>query len=287
VPAVAELRVRGTATVRGRKVEREARPAGVVWPPPPQTTRIQPLLTRLERSLVLAVRPGAPYALAASLDKPAVKQGDKTDLKVKLARLWPESKTPLTVQSQAAELPPGLTLNDNKPLTIAPDKADGTLPVVVGTAVPPGTYNLVLRTSAAIPFSKDPAAKQKPPVTVVQPSAAVALTVLPKAVATLALSNAAPSAKAGAQAEVVLRVTRLFDYGGELKVKVEIPSSVKGVSADEVTVPAGKNEAKLVLRVAPDAAPGSRAGLVVRATGILHGDVPVVQEAKLSFNVVK
>jgi hypothetical protein len=285
-PVVAELKVKGTAVIGGKKEEREARPAGVVWPPA-QPGQVVPLLTRLDRALVLAVRPGAPYALDATLAKPALVQGDKTDLKVKLNRLWPDFKTPLAVQSRADELPPGLTINNNQPINIAPDKADGTLPVVVGTAVPPGTYNLVLRTTSAIPYNKDPKAPQKPPTNVVQPSAAVTLTVLPKTVATLALANAAPTAKAGTQAEVVLRVTRLFDYAGELKVQVVLPPAVKGVSADEVTIPAGQDQAKLVFRVAADATQGNHAGIVVRATGMVNGNVPVVQETKLNLNVLK
>lgn len=284
-PTIAELRVKGTATVRGQKVEREARPAGIVWPMPPGSN--QPLLTRLDRALVLAVRPGAPYSLATALDKPAVVQGDKAILTVKLTRLWPDFKTPLAVQARIAELPPGLTLNNNQPITIAPDKAEGTLPVVVGPNVAPGTYNLVLRTSSAIPYNKDPMAKQKQPANVVQPSAPATLIVLPKAVATLALTNAAPTVKVGGQAEVALKTTRLFNYEGELKVQVVLPPAVKGVSVDETTIPAGKDEAKLVLRAAPDAAPGNRADLIVRVTGTVNGNVPVVQELKISVNVVK
>ncbi len=283
---VAGLHVKGTATIRGRQVEREARPVGVVWPPR-QPGTVQPLLTRLERSLVLAVRPGAPYALGADAGKQATTQGEKSELKLKLTRLWPDVKTPLTVQVQAAELPPGLTLNNNQPITIPADKAEASLPVVVGSGVQPGTYNLVLRTSGAMPFSKDPAAKQKPSVTVVQPSAPVALTVLPKAVATLALSNATPSVKPGKTAAVVVRVTRLFGYDGELKIQLVAPASAKGVSAEEVRVPAGGDTATLVLRVAPDAKPGRLGDVVVRATGLFNGNVPVVQEAKLSLDVVK
>jgi hypothetical protein len=130
-------------------------------------------------------------------------------------------------------------------------------------------------------------AKQKQPINVVQPSAAVELIVLPKTVATLTLANAAPTAKAGTQAEILVRVTRLFDYGGELKVQFEMPPKTKGISADPGTIPAGKNEAKLILKVAPDVAPGNVTGLIVRATAVLHGNVPVVQETKFNLNVLK
>ena len=33
----------------------------------------------------------------------------------------------------------------------------------------PGSFNLVLRTQSQIPYNKDPAAKQKPNITIVQP----------------------------------------------------------------------------------------------------------------------
>jgi hypothetical protein len=287
-PTVAELKIKGTAVIRGNKVEHEARPAGVVWPPnQPGGNQRQPLLTRLDRALVLAVRPGAPYALTGAIAKPALLQGDKTDLKIHLTRLWPEFKTPLTVQAQAADLPAGLTLNNNQPITLAPDKAEGSLAVNVGTGVPPGTYNLTLRTSSAIPFNKDLAAKERQPTNVVQPATPVALIVLPKTVATLALANATPSAKPGGQAEVVLRVTRQADYAGDFKVQVVLPKDTKGISVNEVTIPAGKNEGKVVVKVAADAAPGNRAGLIVRATGTLNGNVPVPHEVKFDFNVVK
>ena len=44
----------------------------------------------------------------------------------------------------------------------------------------PGTYTVVLRATAAYPFSKDPAAKQKPNVNVVLPATPLTFTVLPK-----------------------------------------------------------------------------------------------------------
>jgi hypothetical protein len=52
-------------------------------------------------------------------------------------------------------------------------------------------------------------------------------------------------------------------------------------------IPAGKDEAKLMLKVAADAAPGNRANLTVVATAMYNGNVPVTQEAKFNVNVVK
>ena len=57
----------------------------------------------------------------------------------------------------------------------------------------PGTYNIVLKGQGQVPFNRDPAAKQKTPTFAVQPSTPVALTVLPKLLGTLTLSNPAPT----------------------------------------------------------------------------------------------
>jgi hypothetical protein len=283
-PWAGEIKIKGTAIIGGQPAVREARPATVVWPIP--ATQNIPTLTRLDRSLALAVRPAAPYSLTAALDKDMVAQGDKAALAVKLARLWPDLKTPLTVQARTAELPSGLTVNNNQIFTLPPDKADGTLPVVVGPTVTPGTYTLVLRTSTIAPYSKDPAAKQKPQTLIIQPSAPVTLTVLPKVVATVATAGV-PSVKPGAQAEVVVRVARQYRYDGEFKVQVVLPPAAKGLTVGEAVIPPGKDEARLPLTVAADAAPGNRADLVVKATALLHGKVAITHEAKFNVNVVK
>jgi hypothetical protein len=172
------IKITGTATIGGNQVVREARSASIVWPIPPGQGI--PTLSRIDRSAMLAVRPGAPYSLVPSLDKPALMQGDKGTLKVKLTRLSPDFKTPLTVQATPNELPPGLSLNNNQPITIAPNATEGTLPINVPPNLPPGTYNIVLHTQTQMPYSKDAMAKQKPNTLVVLPSAPVTLTVLPK-----------------------------------------------------------------------------------------------------------
>src|SRR5262249_14840626 len=157
-------------------------------------------------------------------------------------------------------------------------------PVQVNAQAQPGTYTFVLRGVAQIPYNKDPKAAQKPPVNVVQPSTAVTITVLPKVVATVAATVANPNLKAGAQAEVVVKVTRQFDYAGEFKVQLVLPPNLKGLAAADVVIPAGKDEAKLVFKVTADAVPGPRNDLIVRATAMVNGKVPTVQESP-KFNV--
>jgi hypothetical protein len=279
-----EIKVKGTATIAGQAVVRDARPAGVVWPVPPQQNI--PTATRADRALFLSVRDKAPYAATAKMDKTAVLQGEKATLKVAVARLWPDFKAPLLVQAIPQELPPGVAVNNNQPLAIAANQAEGSLTVNVAPQVQPGTYTLVLRTTAAVPFNKDPAAKNKQPVQVVQATTPVMLTVVPRELAKLALSNPAPAVKAGAQTPVTLKVTRLFGYGGEFKVQVVLPPGVKGLEVGEVVVPAGKDEASLVLKAEAGAKPGTLANLTIRATATAFGAV-VNHDLKFNVNILK
>ncbi|HEY7428682.1 MAG TPA: PPC domain-containing protein, partial [Gemmataceae bacterium] len=163
-----EIKIKGTADLGGKKVTRQARSASIVWPV--QQGQNIPTISRVDHSLMLAVRPGAPWSLSGIPDKPALTQGDKGTLKVKLTRISPDFKTPLTVQAIQTELPKGLTLNNNQPLTIAANATDGALPINGPPNVPPGTYTIVLNTQTQMPYNKDPMAKQKPNTIVVLPS---------------------------------------------------------------------------------------------------------------------
>jgi hypothetical protein len=279
-----EFKIKGTAVINGQTVIREARAASISWPTQPQQGI--PVISRLDRSFVLAVREQAPFRLTAELDKAFVVQGDKVNLKGKLTRLWPDFKTPL--QAIAMDLPPNqLTVNNNQPINFAPGKDEMSAVVDAKAGLAPGTYTIVLRGAAQVPFNKDPMAKQKPNINVMLPSTAVTLTVLPKQVATVTLPNPNLTAKIGAQSEVPIKLTRLHDFAGEFKVQVVLPSNVKGVNVDAITIPAGQNEAKLVLRIDPAMTPVNLANLIVRATAMVNGNVPTVHEVKLNVNVVK
>jgi hypothetical protein len=283
-PWTGEIKVKGSALVKGQPMVREARAAGIVWPVVPQQG--VPAISRLDRSLTLAVRDKPPFALTPTIDKATLVQGDKATLTVKLARLSPDFKTPLT--ATVMDPVPSVLVNNNQPVTLNPGKDEGTFPVQVNAAAPPGIYTLVLRATAQVPFAKDPTAKQKPPVNAVQPSAPFTITVLPKAVATVAATVANPNLKAGTQGEVVVKLTRQYDFAGEFKLQLVLPPNVKGLAALDVVIPAGKDEAKLVLTVPADAMPGPRNDLIVRATAMVNGTVPTVQEsAKFNVNVVK
>jgi hypothetical protein len=276
-----EVKVVGTAIINGQKVVREGRPATVTWGVQPQQGI--PTITRLDKGLQLAVRDTAPYALTAPA-KLTVFHGDKLTIALKAARLWPDMKQQIQTQPLQPELPPGLNL---PAANIAPNATDATVVTAVAANVPPGTYTIVFRSFAPVPFNKDPKAKQKPNVNVVQSSTPCLVTILPKTVANLSVDNGNPTVKLGAQAVVSVRVARLHDFGDEFKVSLVLPVNVQGVTADPITIPAGQNEAKLTLRVPAGVPLGQRNNLIVRAVAVVNGNVPLTHEVKINVNVVK
>jgi hypothetical protein len=210
------------------------------------------------------------------MDKAVVLMGDKIDVPLKLTRAFPEFKANFQVTPVPGDMPAGMTFGN---LTFAPGKDDVKATLNVATNVPPGTYNLTFRGFATIA----PNAKAKP-VNTILISTPVQVTVLPKQVATLSVDNANPTIKTGNQGIITVKVARQYDYADAFKIELVLPPNVKGVSADTLTIPPGQNEAKMLLRVAPGTPPANLQSLTLRATAIVHGNVPLVHEMK--FNIV-
>lgn len=276
-PFTGEVRVTGTAIVAGQKVLREARPATISHAVAPNQNI--PPLTRLDRSLVLAVREKAPAKLAPTNDKAVVSLGDKLNIPLKLSRFSPDFKGNFQVTPNPGELPPGINF---AALTFAPGKDEQQAVLTVAANTPPGNYNVVFRGFAPI----QPNAKAKP-VNTILASTPIQLTVLPKQVANLTVDNANPMVKLGADGAVLVKVGRLFDYNDVFKVELVLPKDVSGVTADPITIPAGANEAKLILKVPPNTPPGNRQNITIRAVAVVNGNVSLVHETKINVNVVK
>jgi hypothetical protein len=112
----------------------------------------------------------------------------------------------------------------------------------------------------------------------------VVLQVLPKAVATVALSAPQIPVKAGQSAELVVKVTRLHGFSGPFQVDVVVPPAAMGVQVGPGVCPPGATEFKVPVRALPDAKPGARNDIVVRLTGTWPGGQPIPVEIK--FGVV-
>ena len=283
-----EIKIKGKATINGQEVVREARSASVVWGITLQQNQQPfPVLSRLDRGIMLAVRDKAPFALNAGEEQIVAQLGTKVKIPMKIARNWPEAKVPINVV--IVNLPAGFVFNGkNAPLAIAADKAEASLEIDIDAKVNPGTYAIVFRGTGQVPYvkdAKDPKA-QKNPVSITQPSTQIVVKVLPKTVANLTV-NPPAALKLGATTEVVVKVQRLYDFDGEFKIELVESGATKGISVPLVTIPPGMNEAKLMVNVAADAAPGNRANITVKATAMIEDKIPAVHEAKINLNVTK
>ncbi|MBX9578898.1 MAG: hypothetical protein K2X87_01195 [Gemmataceae bacterium] len=299
-PSTGAFTATASAKINGADVTREVRPGVVVWGVQPGQN--VPVSARLTQSLVLAVRPEkAAFALSADPaaatiksggkdEKPSgplvVKPGDKIAVPVKVA--WAGDKQPVVL---AAE--PMLQNPQQAPVTAQPtqqptkDKPEGVVTLDVKTNAAPGPYTVVIRGDAQVPFARDPMAKGKANVPMSAFADPIPLTVLPAALAKLTLGPI-PNAnlKPGAAVEVPVKVERLHDFAGEFIVTFVPAKDVTGIAAEPVTIPAGKDSARLVVKTAEDAKPGQVAANIV-VTATYDGKYPIATETKAGFTVVK
>jgi hypothetical protein len=278
-----EIRIKGTTTINGAPVVREARGGCIVWPT--QQGQNIPAISRMSRTVCLSIREKGPFGLETDIKEIAVPLGGNVAGKVKIARHWPEFKA--AVQLTAISVPPPSQGNPPAPpqVTLAADKPDAEFRITVPSNATPGVYNLVLRGVGQVPFNKDPKAAQKPNINVVVPSTPIKVTVY-NSVADVTVNNPNLTIKAGTDAELIVKVTRKYDYKGELKVQLVLPQGFAGVTAQEVTIPAGASEAKLMLKSPANANAATNPNVLVRATATVN-NVALTQEAKLAVTITK
>ncbi len=297
------VKLTGTDTA-GKSLVRNARPASVTWGNNQPDQQV-PVIAKLDQSLVIAVRPEKSIFtikadLANAIVKPTMgkeekvtgpvivmKQGDKATVPVKVEWTVPE-KPNVTL---AAE--PMLQNVQNSPITATvagqptKDKPEVLVNLDAKTAAVPGTYTIVLRGAAQVPFAKDPMAKTKPNIPAEGFSTPITILVVPSSLGkftTGPLPN--NTLKLGTSTDLVIKVERMYDFVGEYKVTFVPAKDVTAVTAANVVIAAGKDEAKLVLKTAADAKPGALAGTVV-VTAMYDGKYTVTYENKVSFTLAK
>jgi hypothetical protein len=294
--------VKGTATISGKPVVREARSATIAWGVQPMQNI--PTVTRLDSGLVLAVRDKAFFKVTAEpenafkakagekLPQPLMmKQGEKLTVPFKVARPAPEAKVAITLRQISSTQNPQqmpVTVNNGQPLpAVAPDKGDGTFVIEAKPNAPPGPYTVALFATAQIQYERPGGAKGKRPTTLEQAVTPVTVQVIPASLGRVNASPAAGKVVGGSAIDVNVKVERQNDFAGEYKVKLVLPPNTKGVTADEATIPAGQTEGKLVLKAAADVAAGQLANLAVQATGV-YEKVPITTESpKFNLTVEK
>jgi hypothetical protein len=277
------ITLKGTATINGAEVVREARPATITWPIPPQQQNVA-LISRLDRNLVLAVREKAPYTLAAEVQEVTTVAGQNVSIPLKIIRNLPDFKANVQVTLLNASQQGPFTFNNNQPLNVAKDEMNVTLNV---RNTPPGTYTVAFRGQATAPVSKETATKEKRPVAHVQPSSPITITILPQAVATVSLAPDTINLKPGGEAAVTVKVNRQNGFKGAFKAKLILPLEAKGIEAAEVEIPEGKNEVKVTVKAADTVAPIDRLSAIVRVTAPIKEKVEMKQDVKLSVKVAK
>ncbi len=308
--AATPVTVTATATIDGKPVSRVARPASIVWGVPGQQNT--PTITRLDQQLLLVTR-GTKSQLRLTTDlagvvvktkgkdgkdldeKPTgpifLKPGDKLTLPLKV--LWQGEgprENPVTIVAEATQAVAnnnsGVTLNNGQPLTVAKDKAEAAVTLDVKPTTPPGLYTVSLRGETAVNFLRDPTQKDKKTVAAVAAYAPpLSVTVLPVALVKVTVTAPAGGIKAGATGEVTVRVERLNDFAGELKVNVALPKDTKGVTVADGVIAAKADEVKLLVTVANDYKPGGLPNLPVTVTGTVHDKFPLVAESKVTLTV--
>ncbi len=162
------IRLFATGKRGGEVLRREVRPYTRVWPEANIGS------SRPMRSLPVAVRESAPFALHFVPERLEVEAGKKVALKLVLERFWPDFKNNVTVLPLA---PPGyFRLNSGE---IAAGKNEVAVTVEVQPNTPPGEHTLAVLGQAQVPFSKDAATAQRPNTLVSQPSRPMTLVVRP------------------------------------------------------------------------------------------------------------
>jgi hypothetical protein len=82
---------------------------------------------------------------------------------------------------------------------------------------------------------------------------------------------------------VPVHIRRGQGLSGTVKIELTLPEHVRGLSADPVTIAAGREDAQLTIRCAAGTAGPFNMPVTVRAT-LLHNGEPVVAEGKLEIN---
>jgi hypothetical protein len=275
-PYTGAIAMTATATVDGKKLVRDVRAASITWSLNQQQQNT-PTVTRLDRELVLAVRDKAPYILAAEKTQFTVPQGDRISIPLKLTAVDYKGN----VQVSALSLPIGMAL---QPVNVQSGQ-NATINLDSKTTVLPGNYTVVLRGQTQAP---QPNQQPKPggPRNIVQTAPPIAVTIVPKQLAKVAVPQNNPKIKAGDKTEVVIKVARQFDYNGPFKVEID-PKASKGITSSPATIKAGEDETKLMLIAAPGTPAGSNPSVTVRVTAMFNDTLPVVHEAKFNVAIVK
>lgn len=135
----------GRADVKGKTLVRKARGGVIVW-----DTVNTPALSRMTQSIVLAVRPKAPFCVTLSPAEIHVTKGDSVELKASLAR--GEGMTnAVQVNGAGYQLPPGLSIPVKN---IDPGQTEVKFSIST-EKMPEGTFSFIVNGDGQVPNALD------------------------------------------------------------------------------------------------------------------------------------
>ncbi len=163
-----EIEVVGSSGSDTAKVTHRARGGVIVW-----DTVNTPAISRMTRSIVLAVRDEVPFALTASPTELTAVQGDSLTIDVGIKR---RKDMPNGVQLNGAgyQLPPNLSIPTTQ---VGADQAKAAVKIATDK-IPPGTYSFLINGDGQVPVKDDRGNSRN--VRCVYPTNTVTLTIKPK-----------------------------------------------------------------------------------------------------------
>ena len=173
----------------------------------------------------------------------------------------------------ATDLPPNVP---PVAVPVAKDARTGVLPLFVPKNVAPGIYTLVLRGTGAYPFNKDPKAKEKPTINLVEPSNPITLFIRPAPIG-LTVDNKGGGLKQGGTLQIDINIARQNGFAGPISLSLVSGRELK-LSAAPVAVGATQIQAKMVIQAAKDSPLGNPAAVVVRGAVNVGGETIEVDE---------
>ena len=86
----------------------------------------------------------------------------------------------------------------------------------------------------------------------------------------------------GTKVDLAIDIERLYDYTEPVQVRLSIPNELNDIRAAVVTIPRGKNDAKLAVTLGEEATPGAHKLAVIAVARLGGQELPITQEIVLT-----
>jgi hypothetical protein len=254
---------------QGPGFERASIAGAMIWPPSGSAPAVAP--ARVVNGFVVSVRgEPAPFTLSATPELLELAQGRLFYLNMSVTRRAGFTEA---VAVAPSDLPPNtLALT----VTIAKEANAGLFPVYVGKNLAPGIYTFLLRGTGAYPFNKDPKAKDKPNINLIEPSNPITVVIRPAPV-NMTVDNKGGAIKQGGSLQIDINVVRQNGCTGPVSLSLVSGAPLK-LKAAPITLGAAQTQAKLVIEAAKDSPVGDAIPVGVRASASIRGEAILADE---------